>query len=85
LETGRYLLRATNTGISAIVNPQGDVVARAPQIEVYVQTATVQPGQGLTPYSRWEDWAVVMLLVLSLVAAFVSISKTHDNGFTNDV
>jgi apolipoprotein N-acyltransferase len=85
LETGRYLLRATNTGISAIVNPQGDVVARAPQFEVYVLTATVQPGQGLTPYSRWEDWAVVMLLVLSLVAAFVSISKTHDNGFTNEV
>jgi apolipoprotein N-acyltransferase len=42
-ETGRYLLRATNTGISAIIDERGRVVQRSPQFEVAVLTGPVQP------------------------------------------
>ncbi|MCW9057629.1 MAG: apolipoprotein N-acyltransferase [Gammaproteobacteria bacterium] len=68
-ETGRYLLRATNTGISAIIDERGRVVQRSPQFEVAVLTGPVQPRTGATPYVMWGNWPVVSgaLLVLALV------------------
>ena len=52
LETGRYLLRATNTGISAIIGPEGEIVATSPQSESEpaVLTAVVQPRSGMPWY-----------------------------------
>jgi apolipoprotein N-acyltransferase len=82
LETGRDLLRATNTGISAIIDARGAIVARSPQFETHVLTGTVRPRQGLTPFSRWENWAVVILASCSLLAALVSARRTQDNART---
>lgn len=62
LETGRYLLRATNTGISAIINPSGQVTARTPQFTTQALTATVQPMQGITPYVRLGELPLILLL-----------------------
>jgi apolipoprotein N-acyltransferase len=80
LETGRYLLRATNTGISAVIDAKGEVVARSPQFKTDVLTAKVQPRQSVTPFSRWGNWAVVTLLALSLLAALVWTRKTKENA-----
>ncbi len=67
-ETGRYVLRATNTGVSAIIDPLGRVVARSPQFEPHVLKGTVQGFTGATPYVRWGNYAVVIgaLIVLLL-------------------
>lgn len=70
LETGRYLLRATNTGISAIVGPKGELVSAAPLLEMAVVTGEILPMQGLTPYARFGNLPVLALLVLALIAAF---------------
>ena len=43
LETGRYLLRATNTGISALIGPGGDILARSPAFEQHVLSGAVTP------------------------------------------
>ena len=51
-ETGRYLARATNTGITALVSPAGTVLARSPQFEVDVIEAEMVPMEGATPYVR---------------------------------
>ena len=72
LETGRYLLRSTNTGITAIVAPDGSVEARVPQFEVQVLEGTIFPMQGMTPYARTGDVLVVALAALVLVGAFAS-------------
>lgn len=66
LETGRFLLRATNTGLTAIIGPKGELVDLAPQFEVAVLTGEVQPLRGLTPFARWGNWPIVGLLMLSL-------------------
>ncbi|MSR14485.1 MAG: apolipoprotein N-acyltransferase [Gammaproteobacteria bacterium] len=50
LETGRTLLRATNTGISAIIDHQGQVSARSPQFESFVLTGRVELREGATPF-----------------------------------
>jgi apolipoprotein N-acyltransferase len=68
-ETGRALLRATNTGISAIINHDGSVQARSPQFEQAVVKGEVVPRQGATPYVRFGDWPVLAIAVICLLIA----------------
>ena len=70
LETGRYLLRATNTGISAIIGPGGEVVKRAPLLEFDVLSGRILPMEGVTPYARYGNLPVLGLLLLTLIVAF---------------
>ena len=69
LETGRYMLRATNTGMTAIVSPRGIVERYAPEFTRAVVTHTVQGFAGATPYVRWGNYAVLALLGCMLGAA----------------
>ena len=67
LETGRYMLRATNTGMTAIIDQHGKVRNVAPEFSAAVVTAEVQGFGGATPYVRWGDMPIVGLaLVLAL-------------------
>jgi len=66
LETGRWLLRATNTGITAIIGPDGALRARAPQFETTVLAGEVRPLRGATPYVRLGDRALAALLAALL-------------------
>ena len=68
LETGRYMLRATNTGMTAVIDERGRLVAAAPQFATYALTASVQGYTGATPYVRCGN-AVVLVLCGMLVAA----------------
>jgi apolipoprotein N-acyltransferase len=57
IETRRPQVRATTTGISAVVNPAGDVVASAGVRERAGFVATVAPVRGAVPLAaRWGDW-----------------------------
>jgi apolipoprotein N-acyltransferase len=68
LETGRYLLRATNTGITAITTPDGLVADRITQFEPGFLNAVVQPRVGATPYVRFGNWLIISLCGLLAVA-----------------
>jgi apolipoprotein N-acyltransferase len=69
-EVGRYLLRSTNTGVSAVIDPFGRVVSRLPQFEPAILRDTVQGFTGRTPYAVWGNYLVVVaaLAVLALGA-----------------
>ncbi|MBE9561557.1 MAG: apolipoprotein N-acyltransferase [Proteobacteria bacterium] len=77
LETGRYLLRATNTGISAVIDNKGKVIAQSPQFQITALRAEVQPYQGITPYVRFGDKLIVIisLLILGLFYFFQNQTK----------
>ena len=66
LETGRPMLRATNTGITAIIDEKGRIVKKAPQFEVASISATIQPRTGMTLYAITANWLVVMSALLVL-------------------
>lgn len=68
LETGRYLLRATNDGITAIIRPSGRIAARAPQFVAYTLAGEAQARTGATPYVRWGNRPIVGLLLLAGIA-----------------
>lgn len=66
LETGRYLVRATNTGITAIVDEHGGVRQTIPQFVPGVLSGSVQPFSGATPYVRTGNWPVLLFGFLVL-------------------
>ena len=66
LEEGRYLIRAANDGISAVVGPHGEVIARAGEFRPVVLFSRVTPLTGLTPYARVGNWLIVGLALLAL-------------------
>ncbi|MBT3488676.1 MAG: apolipoprotein N-acyltransferase [Gammaproteobacteria bacterium] len=53
LESARPMLRATNTGITAIIDAEGEVIQQLPQDEFGVLEAIIQPQNGVTPYLSW--------------------------------
>ncbi len=61
IETGRPLVRATTTGISALVDHHGRVLVRSMQFESTVLHGEVQPMAGTTPYMWWGNWPVLLL------------------------
>ncbi len=67
IETGRFLLRATNTGMTGIVSPKGEVVDQAPLFQETALTGTIIPMGGMTPYARWGDKPVIGLMVVLLL------------------
>ncbi|HKB07332.1 MAG TPA: apolipoprotein N-acyltransferase [Candidatus Polarisedimenticolia bacterium] len=77
VENRRYLIRAANTGISAVVDPYGRIQTHTGLMESAVLRATVRPRTDRTPYVRSGDlfaWGCVILTVLlgaALRAAFL--------------
>ncbi len=69
LETSRYQLRGTNTGISALIGPKGKLIATSPINQEYVLRGEIFPMSGTTPYAQIGNWGVVapLLLLLGLI------------------
>src|SRR5690606_13326329 len=68
-ETGRWMLRATNTGMTAIVDERGRVRAAAPEFMTTVVNGSAQGFVGITPYVRWGNWPVLALTGAMLITA----------------
>lgn len=69
LETGRPMLRATNTGMTAAIDPNGRIRAVLPALKPGVLDVEVQGTQGLTPYVRLGNLPVLIwsLIILALL------------------
>lgn len=70
LETGRVTLRASNTGVSAVIGADGAVQARAGFFTTETLRATAQPRTGMTPYMRWGDTPLWLLSGVAAVLLF---------------
>jgi apolipoprotein N-acyltransferase len=72
-ESGRYLVRATNTGISAVINQRGQLVETIPQFEAEVMQVKVPSYQGKTPYVLWRDWPLMLISLLALAWVWLQL------------
>lgn len=66
-EFARPMVRATTTGISAIINYQGAVLWRSKQFSQYGQVETIQPRRGATPYAVWGNAPIMVVSALSFI------------------
>lgn len=72
LETGRMMLRATNTGVTSIIAADGKILQRLPEHEEGVLLGMAQGYSGSTPYARWGNYAVwLILLTMAGIAIFL--------------
>jgi apolipoprotein N-acyltransferase len=76
IETGRPMLRATNTGITAIIDPRGVVIGRLPQFTEGVLQGEVQGRSGATPYVRFGNSPVVLACLALLAAIAVYMRRS---------
>ena len=76
LETGRTMLRSTNTGMTAVVSPDGQVAAVLPAFQAGALKAEVQGYGGLTPYARVGNLPVLGAALAVLVLAIRRARRT---------
>lgn len=70
IEHRRWLVRATNSGVSALVDPAGRIVARTGLLTRENLAGTVHPLDGTTVYGRlgdWPGWLALGLVVLTMI------------------
>ena len=81
LETGRYMMRATNTGMTGVVDERGNVVQIAPQFSTATVTTRVQGYTGSTPYVRMGNSAAIALCLVMLAVGllFARLAQTGEH------
>ena len=67
MESQRWMIRATNNGVTALIDPRGTIRQRIPQFQQEVLIGEVQPMSGQTPYLQWRSWPLVVLALLVLL------------------
>ena len=81
LETGRPMLRATNTGVTALIDHRGQVQARLPTARPGVIDTQVQATAGLTPYASLGNLPA-LVLAGALLAAALGLRRAGPAGAT---
>jgi apolipoprotein N-acyltransferase len=67
VENNRWLLRDTNTGITAVIDPYGRVVAEAPRNQRTQLQAAYSLEQTTTFYTRHGDWFPWLCAIITLL------------------
>jgi len=66
VENGVFLVRAANTGVTAVVAPTGEILAETPLFTRAAITGSIRLRQGMTPYTRYGDvfaWTCLLFLL----------------------
>ena len=77
LENGRWFMRATNTGVTAIIDHKGRIVERAPQFERTVLRGEDQARVGNTPFMRFGHYPVLFVITLLLLLSYLGKRATN--------
>lgn len=71
LEVGRYAVRSTNTGISAFIGPEGELLKTGKQFGAEIMTMDIRSHRGATAYSAWGNWPVLIICFLILGISWI--------------
>ncbi len=69
LENGRYMLRGTNNGVTAVIDHTGAVRERLPQFVAGALRGEYRTMSGTTPFTRYGHWPLLAMLAFFLVVA----------------
>jgi apolipoprotein N-acyltransferase len=78
LEAGRWMIRATNNGVTGLINPFGQITEQIPQFERGILYGEVVPMHNLTPYLQWRSWPLIIVCLILFGWALLAgrMSKT---------
>lgn len=80
VETDRYVLRAANTGISAVIDPRGRITSRTPIFEELVLKGNFALRDNITFYVRYGDYFVfIAFIFLAAVTVVQLIRKKRES------
>ncbi|MDD1628162.1 MAG: apolipoprotein N-acyltransferase, partial [Methylococcaceae bacterium] len=85
METGRFLLRSTNTGVTAIVAPDGRIISQAPLFKATVLTDRITPMGGMTPYAKLGDKPVIIALIILLFCTIIYAKSLSNNKWLQNL
>lgn len=71
LELGKPLLRATNSGLTGVVDHTGKIIAKIPQFETGVLRTKVIPTDGMTPFSSLGSWPLYLYILWSITLSWI--------------
>jgi apolipoprotein N-acyltransferase len=80
LESGRPMLRATNTGITSAIDHRGREFARLPWFTRGILEVEVAGRQGMTPYLRWGDALPLVAAAVLLALAWIARGRHRQRG-----
>lgn len=79
LEIGRYVIRSTNNGVSAIIAPNGSIEQQSEQFVQGTLSGEVIPMQGNTPYLIWKNYCFLIILLAGIAWIFYHQTKRGKN------
>ena len=65
------MIRAANTGVSAVIDACGRVLASLDMQQQGIIDHRLPPAREATPYSRWGDWTLLALIGFLVVVLLV--------------
>jgi apolipoprotein N-acyltransferase len=75
IETGRYVLSVTNNGITAIINPQGEIVKALPPYQSGVLSGEIMHYSGETPWMRFGSNIYLLICIFSLMIGRITAKR----------
>jgi apolipoprotein N-acyltransferase len=75
IETARPVLRATNTGMTASIDPKGHVLGALAPYTTDSLDVRIQPVSGTTPYVRLGNLAPLIICLLLFLPSVVATRK----------
>lgn len=76
LELGRPLLFVSNTGITAVIKPDGKIQSSVPPFQSVVLTDLIQPMIGKTPWQRRGMDGILLITISFLIVAILNRKQT---------
>jgi apolipoprotein N-acyltransferase len=75
LESGRYLLRSTNTGLTAFVDSRGQITKQAPMFKRFALKGEIVPLKGTTPFVAGGWWSIFVFAGVMVLLSFVARNR----------
>ena len=72
IETGRMMIRATNTGATAIIDTNGKLIKQLPLFKKGILNGYVQGYEGATPFIIYGNYPII---ILSFLILFICLLK----------
>ena len=82
LESGRPIIRSTNTGLTVLIDYKGNIVKQSPQFIEHVLRANVNPRKGETLYVKYRDFPIILISALLGALCLIRGAKNSNKGFS---